>query len=96
MFDSLIDSPNDGQGGAKMNRFSDPEMSYRRGYEHGAWEIFNAIEHLLPASAREDARTWIRQEVRHWRAENIAGRTGRQEGATEATTDIFPPPLNLR
>ena len=78
-----------------MNRFDDPEMSYRRGYEHGAWDLFKTIEHLLPASARQDAKNWIQHDIRNWRADNLAGRTGRRDGAMGPTLDIAPPPISL-
>lgn len=59
-----------------MDRFKDPEMSYRRSYEHDAWELFKAIEHLLPVPVRTDARRRIQRDVRNWRADNIAGKIG--------------------
>jgi len=44
----------------------DPEMSYRRGFEHGATEMFNAVAELLDAPTREAMRGWI-EDVHAWR-----------------------------
>jgi hypothetical protein len=37
----------------------DLEMSYRRGYERGAAETFEAVERFLDPRTREIVRTWI-------------------------------------
>ena len=79
-----------------MSAFLDPEMSYRRGYEHGAWELFHAIEDHLPPSIREEAKTWIQRDIRTWRVANLTGNAVRSAGATAATFDIAPPSLRLR
>ena len=60
-----------------VNRFNDREMCYRRGYEHGAWELLHSIEHLIPQSARDVARDWIRQDVKKWRADRMGGEAQR-------------------
>jgi hypothetical protein len=39
----------------------DVEMSYRRGYEHGAIETFHAVERFLDPAMREVVRAWIEQ-----------------------------------
>jgi len=54
-----------------MPTYQDPEMSYRRGYHDGAWELFQSIRHLLPAADRERALAWIQQDIRHWRVDEI-------------------------
>jgi hypothetical protein len=45
----------------------DPEMSYRRGYEHGAAEMFRAVELFLNPVIREALRAWIEEDVHGWR-----------------------------
>ena len=45
----------------------DPEMSYRRGYEHGAAETFRAAERFLDPTTREVLRVWIEGDVHGWR-----------------------------
>jgi hypothetical protein len=71
-------------------------MSYRRGYEHGARELFLAFEHLLPDVEREVVRKWIQSDIRNWRAENLAGKSGRPVGAAGPTLDIAAPRLAAR
>jgi hypothetical protein len=39
----------------------DPEISYRRGYEHGAVETFRAVERFLDAATREVLRVLIQK-----------------------------------
>jgi hypothetical protein len=45
----------------------DPEMAFRRGYEHGAIETFHAIERFLDPATREVLRAWIEKDVYVWR-----------------------------
>lgn len=45
----------------------DPEMSFRRGYEHGAIETFHAVEKFLDPATREVLRAWIEKDVYVWR-----------------------------
>ena len=51
----------------------DPEMSFRRGYEHGAIETFHAIERFLDPAAREVLRAWIEKDVYIWRMKAMLG-----------------------
>jgi hypothetical protein len=53
----------------------DPEMSYRRGYEHGAVETFRAVERFLDAATREVLRVWIQEDVHGWRYKGNARRS---------------------
>jgi hypothetical protein len=46
---------------------NDPEMSYRRGYQHGAFETFRAVEQFLDPVMREIVRTWIEKDINGWR-----------------------------
>jgi hypothetical protein len=45
----------------------DPEMSYRRGYEHGAIETFQSVERFLDPATRQALRAWIEKDVYAWR-----------------------------
>ncbi len=51
----------------------DPEMSYRRGYEHGAVETFRAVERFLGPATREVLRAWIQEDVHGWRYKAMLG-----------------------
>jgi len=51
----------------------DAEMSYRRGYEHGALETFHAVERFLDPAMREAVRAWIEQDIHGWRLKAILG-----------------------
>jgi hypothetical protein len=46
----------------------EPEMSFRRGYEQGAIDVFCAIERFLDPATREVLRAWIEKDVSIWRA----------------------------
>ena len=41
----------------------EPEMSFRRGYQQGATELFYAIERFLDPATREVVRAWIEKDV---------------------------------
>ena len=45
----------------------DSEMSYLRGYEHGAIEIFQSVERFLDPATRQALRAWIEKDVYAWR-----------------------------
>ena len=45
----------------------EPEMSFRRGYQQGAIELFYAIERFLDPATREVVRAWIEKDVYIWR-----------------------------
>jgi hypothetical protein len=51
----------------------DVEMSYRRGYEHGAIETFHAVERFLDPAMREVVRAWIEQDIHGWRLKAMLG-----------------------
>jgi hypothetical protein len=57
-----------------MPSFQDLEMSYRRGYHDGAWELFQSIRHLLSMTERERTLAWIQQDIRHWRVDDHASK----------------------
>jgi hypothetical protein len=51
----------------------DPEISFRRGYEHGATEVFFAIERFLDPTTREVVRNWIEKDIYVWRMKAMLG-----------------------
>jgi hypothetical protein len=50
----------------------EPEMSFRRGYQQGAIELFYAIERHLDPATREVVRAWI-EDVYIWRVKAMLG-----------------------
>jgi len=69
-----------------------PEMSFRRGYQHGVIDVFRAIERLLDPASREILKDWIEKDIYVWRTKamlgypplwrlrRLAGPRARQEG----------------
>jgi hypothetical protein len=66
-----------------MTSFQDPEMSYRRGCHDGALELFQAIQHLLPASERERLRASIQREIGSWRIDDPVGKTSERTSESQ-------------
>src|SRR5215467_4793890 len=56
--------------GAELDQ---PEMSFRRGYQQGAIELFYAIERFLDPATREVVRAWIEKDVYIWRVKAMLG-----------------------
>jgi hypothetical protein len=54
--------------------FDDPEASYRRGYQQGAYDVIAAISHGLPESQKKALNQWLNGPVYKWRLKNIQGR----------------------
>ena len=52
----------------------EPEMSFRRGYQQGAIELFYAIERFLDPATREVVRAWIEKDVYILRVKAMLGR----------------------
>jgi hypothetical protein len=50
-----------------VSETDDPEMSYLRGYQHGALETFRAVERFLDPATRKVVRTWIEDDIYAWR-----------------------------
>ena len=69
-----------------------PEMSFRRGYQHGVIDVFRAIERLLDPASRDILKDWIEKDIYVWRTKamlgypplwrlrRLAGPRARQEG----------------
>jgi hypothetical protein len=51
-----------------------PEMSFRRGYQQGAIEVFCAIERFLDPATREVLQAWIEKDVFMWQAKAMLAR----------------------
>ena len=45
----------------------DPEMAYRRGYQYGATQTFQAVERFLDPATRAAVRAWIDSDIYEWR-----------------------------
>jgi hypothetical protein len=52
----------------------EPEMSFRRGYQQGAIELFYAIERSLDPATREVLQAWIEKDVYIWRVKAMLAR----------------------
>ena len=74
----------------------DPEMSFRRGYEHGAIETFQSIQRFLDPRTREVLRAWIEKDVYLWRTNSVLSyppiwRLGMLAGSRSARGAAFFP-----
>jgi hypothetical protein len=56
-----------------LNEKNDPEMSYRRGYQDGALEMFRAVERFRDPTTRQVVRGWIEQDINGWRLKATLG-----------------------
>jgi hypothetical protein len=69
-----------------VNEFNDPELSYRRGYAHGASTVIESIKGRLPSREADILEHWFREHVSGWRREAMMGESTRAAGL-----DPFPP-----
>ena len=76
-----------------MSEFDDPEMSYRRGFYHGARALFEEIQACLPPDRRTVVQHWIQKDVFGWRLQNLRGKSGRRPFG-EITAEIAPPDIS--
>ena len=61
----------------------DPEMCYRRGYHHGAQQVFDAIKHHLPMRQSSIVHAWIAEDLLKWRVAGMKGESKRDhDGST--------------
>ena len=72
----------------------DPEMSYRRGYHHGAQQVLDAIKHCLPVQQRSIVHAWIAEDVCKWRVAGLKGESKRDHDGS--TVMCKPPTERLR
>src|SRR5262249_11260603 len=51
----------------------EPDMSFRRGYQQGVIEVFDAIERFLDPTTRGVLQAWIEKDVFMWRVKAMLG-----------------------
>jgi hypothetical protein len=56
-----------------LNERNDPEMSYRRGYQDGAFQMLHAVERFLDPATRDVVRGWVEQDINGWRLKAMLG-----------------------
>jgi hypothetical protein len=56
-----------------MDEERDPEASYRRGYAHGAEEVFRAVSAVLPEDISSKIERWLKGDLAIWRVANLRG-----------------------
>jgi hypothetical protein len=56
-----------------MDEERDPEASYRRGYAHGAEEVFRAVSAVLPEDVSAKIERWLKGDLAIWRVANLRG-----------------------
>src|SRR5674476_1603941 len=59
------------------DEMDDPEISYRRGYEQGAQQVFDAIKHCLPVRQSSIVQAWLVEDLHKWRLANLRGESKR-------------------
>ena len=52
---------------------ADAEASYRRGYAHGAKQLFDAVSAALPSELVSKVERWLSEDVSVWRLANLRG-----------------------
>ena len=65
-----------------QNEMHDPEMSYRRGYQQGAWAVLNAIKHCLPVRQSLIMHAWIAEDLQKWRLAGLKGESKREHNGS--------------
>lgn len=65
------------------------EISYRLGYQHGAFETLRAVEQFLNPAVREVVRTWIEKDIVGWRIAAATASPHRNAPTTLLTPDMF-------
>lgn len=71
----------------------DPEMSYRRGYQQCAQQLFEVLQPFLPPDAREIVRQWVGRDLANWRVAAMRGESKR--GSVGITVGEYPPTWRL-
>jgi hypothetical protein len=56
-----------------MDEERDPEACYRRGYAHGAQEVFRAVSAVLPEDVSAKVEGWLKGDLAIWRVANLRG-----------------------
>jgi hypothetical protein len=76
-----------------MKEMLDPEMSYRRGFQQGASELFDAIKPALQPAQAALINEWINNDLLKWRLAAISGESKRH--GERITDDCTPPTQRL-
>jgi hypothetical protein len=76
------------------DEMNDPEMSFRRGFQQGAFAVFETIEHLLSVRERAIMYGWLQHDLAKWRKDAMRGKAGREDG--KVTSACLPPVERLR
>jgi hypothetical protein len=56
-----------------MDEERDPEACYRRGFAHGAEEVFRAVSAVLPEEVSGKVDRWLKGDLAIWRVANLRG-----------------------
>jgi hypothetical protein len=56
-----------------MDEEKDPEACYRRGFAHGAKEVFDAVSAVLPSDLSAKLERWLQGDLADWRLGNLHG-----------------------
>jgi hypothetical protein len=78
-----------------MDEYADPEMSYRRGFAHGAQILYDQVKPYLSVSIADQVRDWMQRDIWEWRLKNLRGKITRRPGETPKGS-FSPPDLKLR
>ena len=54
-----------------MDEERDPEACYRRGFAHGAEEVFRAVSAVLPEDVSGKVERWLKGDLAIWRVANL-------------------------
>lgn len=77
------------------SEFSDPEQSYRRGYQHGAWDVFDAVRARLSDRDQAALKEWFQEKVAEWRLDGMQGESVRGTGMNPFPPGVSPPRQGL-
>jgi hypothetical protein len=74
-----------------VNEFNDPELSYRRGYSHGAADVIEAAKGKLPSREAGILEHWFQELLAEWRREAMMGESRRASGLDPFPSGVRPP-----
>ena len=78
-----------------VNEFNDPELSYRRGYSHGAAAVIDAVKEKLPSREADLLEQWFQEKVSEWRRDAMTGESRRAAGLDPFPPGVKPPRAEL-
>jgi hypothetical protein len=70
---------------------NDPEAQYRRGYEHGAWEVYRELQKFLPSGIAGPVLEWLEHKIEPWRLDAY-----NKALQGEQVPEVTPPHLRLK